>query len=139
MHFSYQAASLRICVDGQAFSGRIAGQRLHSAIAFSDINDFLSRVDAVLDSQQFPRAFQRLRSFTDKEQPDVPAVMSPEELQQAQAVEQLKGERATFLLLVRSRQNADWQGHIDWLDGQPPQRFSSTLEFVKILCQRLEL
>lgn len=139
MRFNYQTAALRVCVDGQGFSGRIVGQRISTAIHFSDINDFVVRVDALLDVQKFPRAFQKIRSFTEKQRPDVPAVLVHENMGELAEIEAQQGERATFLLLIRSRQNASWQGSIDWMDGTPKQNFDSTLEFVKALCKRLEL
>ena len=138
MRFNYQTAALRVCVDGQGFSGRIVGQRISTAIHFSDINDFVVRVDALLDVQKFPRAFQKIRSFTEKQQPDIPAVLVPEELGELAQVEAQKGERATFLLLIRSRQNASWQGLIDWMDGSPKQPFDSTLAFLKAVDAKLQ-
>ena len=137
MRFNYQTAALRICVDGDGFTGRIVGQRVYSPIHFSDINDFVTQVDALLDAQNFPRAFQQIRTFTDKEQPEVPAALSPEQLSRADDVAGQTGRRATFQLLIRSRQNASWQGCIDWLDGSEKKDFGSTLEFMKLLCDGL--
>ena len=139
MRFNYQAAALRVCVDDRNFSGRIEGQRVCKPICFSDINDFMVRVDALLDVQKFPRAFQKIRSFTEKEPPEVPAVLSQNQLRDMNEEEVQPGNYTTFILLIRTRQNASWQGQVDWLDGQPPQLFESTLEFVKQLCKRLEL
>lgn len=139
MRFNYQAAALRVCLDDRNFSGRIVGQRVSKPIYFSDINDFMVQVDALLDVQKFPRAFQKIRSFTEKEQPEVPAVLSQDQLWESGADELQWGKYATFTLLIRTRQSASWQGQVDWLDGQPPQPFESTLEFVKQLCKRLEL
>ncbi len=139
MRFNYQAAALQICLDDRNFSGRIEGQRISKPILFGDINDFMVQVDALLDVQKFPRAFQKIRSFTEKEQPEVPAVLSQDQLRENGEENRQSGKYATFTLLIRTRQNASWQGQVDWLDGQPPQQFESTLEFVKQLCKRLEL
>ena len=139
MRFNYQAAALRVCLDDRNFGGRIEGQRVREPIYFSDINDFMVQVDTLLDVQKFPRAFQKIRSFTEKEQPDVPAVLSKNQLREVGEEDLQAGKYATFNLLIRTRQNASWQGQVDWLDGQPPLQFESTLEFVKQLCKRLEL
>ena len=139
MRFNYQAAALRVCLDDRSFVGRIEGQRVREPIYFSDINDFMVQVDTLLDVQKFPRAFQKIRSFTEKEQPDVPAVLSENQLREVGEEDLQPGKYATFNLLIRTRQNASWQGQVDWLDGQPPLQFESTLEFVKQLCKRLEL
>lgn len=132
---NYQNASLRVCVDDAAngvFRGRIIGKRLNSAISFSDINNFVVQVDALLDIQKFPQAFQRIRSFTERDLPDVPAVLTPEELNN-QADDAACGDVATFKLLISTRQNASWQGYIDWMDSGSKQVFSSTLELLRLI------
>ena len=53
--------------------------------------------------------------------------MSPEEVSAA------SGKRATFILHVLTRQNATWQGTVDWLCGGEPDAFSSDLEFLKLV------
>ena len=132
---NYQNASLRVCVDDSAngvFRGRIVGKRLKDAISFSDINDFITQVDALLDIQKYPQAFQRIRSFTERDLPDVPAVLTPEELHNH--VSDVKcGDAATFALLILSRQNASWQGYISWISGGSKQAFSSTLELLRLI------
>ena len=88
IQLNYQAAALRVCVDtaeAGCYGGRVVGQRLSDPIHFRDITDFVTQVDALLDAQRFPQAFQRIRSFTDKSLPDVPAVTSKEEMSAAES------------------------------------------------------
>ncbi|MBQ8263761.1 MAG: hypothetical protein IJY96_03165 [Oscillospiraceae bacterium] len=142
MQFNFQTAALRVCVDsteGGSFQGRIVGQRISSAIHFTDINSFIVQVDTLLDVQRFPQAFQRIRSFTDKDLPDVPAVQSREELQATEDVNSESGEIATFMLHIYTRKNACWQGHIDWLDGSGRKTFNSSLEFFKLVDDKLKI
>ena len=40
---------------------------------------------------------------------------------------------ASFLIQVQFRQNATWQGTVDWLCGGEPDAFSSDLEFLKLV------
>lgn len=132
---NYENASLRVCVDDAAngmFRGRIVGKRLNAAISFSDINDFILQVDALLDIQKFPQAFQRIRSFTERDMPDVPAALTPEELIN-HAIDDACGNVATFMLLISTRQNTSWQGYIDWMDSGSKQFFSSTLELLRLI------
>lgn len=142
IRLNYQSAALRVCVDGaedRRFCGRIVGQRLSMPILFTDINDFIVQVDALLDVQKFPQAFQRIRSFTDKNLPEVPAVQTKEELSDLDVVDTAFGSNATFSLQIRSRKNASWQGSIDWMDGSVRQQFDSTLEFVRFVDAHLKL
>ena len=44
-----------------------------------------------------------------------------------------RGEKATFVVNVQFRQNATWQGTVDWLCGGEPDAFSSDLEFLKLV------
>lgn len=133
IRFNYQEATLRICVDDMAegrFCGRIFGQRLREPITFSDLNTFVAQVDALLDAQRFPQAYQQIRSFTDREIPRVPAVMDKEDLSDLETVTAAEGDVMTFALLILSRQNACWQGRLDWLDGSPKMPFASALELI---------
>lgn len=141
IRLNYQSAALRVCVDKAEdgrFCGRIAGQRLSAPISFADINDFVVQVDALLDAQRFPQAFQKIRTFTDKDVPIVPAAKTKEELSDFDVVNSVCGGIATFSFQVFSRKNASWQGYIDWMNGSEKQRFNSTLEFLKFVDNRLQ-
>ena len=140
IQLNYQAAALRVCVDTTEdgrYGGRVVSQRLSDPIHFRDITDFVTQIDALLDVQRFPQAFQRIRSFTDKGLPDVPAVTSKEEMSAAEEINAARGTVTTFVVHIFSRRNASWQGAIDWLDGSPRVVFDSTLEFLKAVDDRL--
>ena len=137
---NYETASLRVCVDSTAdgrLSGRVLGRRLTQAVNFSDLGSLLLQLEAVLDSQNSPQAFQRGRSFCPRSTRQVPAAQRLEEGMEPQTVQAAQGETATFDLRIITRRNATWQGMVDWLDGTPPQSFHSVLELVKLLDQRL--
>lgn len=138
MRFNYQNSVLRVCVDRatkECFCGKISGLRLKSPIEFSDINDFVLQIDAVLDRQSFPQAFMQIRSFTEKALPEVPVVT--EELSVTSAPTEESGMEATFLLNIVSRQNASWQGSVDWNDGSRIQKFESSLQLVNMIADKL--
>lgn len=141
IRLNYQEAALRVCVDKAsdgAFCGHVVGPRIKSAITFSDLSDFVIQIDSLLDMQKFPQAFQRIRSFTDKPAPSVPGVQAKEEIGSLDKYSSLFGECFTFSFIVVSRQNATWQGYIDWLDGSDKARFISTLEFMKLVRARIK-
>ena len=141
IRFNYQEAALRVCVDkadNGAFCGQVVGPRIKSAITFSDLSDFVIKIDSLLDMQKFPQAFQRIRSFTDKPAPTVPGVEVKEEIGSLDNYSSLLGASFTFSFIVVSRQNATWQGYIDWLDGTEKSKFNSTLEFMKLVGNRIK-
>ena len=45
---------------------------------------------------------------------------------------------ATFLVRVLFRQNASWQGSIQWLDGKASRPFRSLLEMILLINEALE-
>lgn len=132
-------AALRVCVN-EAEPGRVSGlvysQRLTAPIAFSDLGTLLLRVDEVLDAQNFPQAFQKGRSFSDKES-RVPAAESPERGLAAGEVDAQRGIMSTFILQILSRRNSSWQGRVDWMDGETPQEYGSALELMRLIEERV--
>ena len=135
----HQNGAIRICVDrmeGNRAGGRVLSQRLTAPMVFSDLGSLLLQLESLLERQNFPQAFQRMRSFT-KETPEYPAGLLPEGAMAAEAVTAARGETATFVLRVLTRQNATWQGVLEWLEGERRDRFSSDLEFLKLLEQDL--
>lgn len=48
------------------------------------------------------------------------------------------GEEATFVVHVKFRQNATWQGKISWIENQQSCNFRSALEMLKIIDNAME-
>ena len=142
MKLNKSNSSLRICVDSvenSQISGRIYGQRLEKALIFVDIGDLLLQIDDVLNAQDYPRAFQRKRSFG----PGNKAMLQPPDdingdFMSQETVESMRGKIATQCVTISTRQNTSWQGSIDWLDGRPPSNFRSALEFIRIISEALK-
>jgi len=136
---NYTAAALRVCVDRNEnghLIGRVVSQRLSQPIHFSDVAHLILQVDAVLDEQKFPQAFQRIRTLSPAAAPEVPAAQRKEEMLSQQEVEGAEGALGTFQIHITTRQHASWQGFADWLDGSPRQNFESTLELIKFIAAR---
>lgn len=139
-------APLRVCVDrmdSEQLTGRVYSQYLTDPVVFRDITDFLMQMEDVFDKLDFPRAFQRKRTFstTEPEFPAPPAKKQEPALiyMEAAYVDRMKGEAMTFLVWVATRQNSSWQGWIDWLDGSPKVDFDSALELIRLIDNRRRL
>lgn len=134
-------STFRVCVDGVAdghISGRVYGQRLVSPLLFRDMGDFILQAEDVMDEQDFPRAYQRKRSFTpEQEGPTHLDVELEGNFMSSAQVEAEKGSLCTFVVSVATRQNTSWQGKIDWLNGEQPQVFNSALELIRVVDKRL--
>lgn len=130
------SVALRVCVDqaeGGRISGRVFSQRLTGPLSFADVGSLLLQLEEVLDRQNFPQAFQRTRTFAKDRASTAPAAPDLGGGMPAEAVEAARGGTATFALYVITRRNTTWQGKVDWLDGQPPEDFSSVLELIKLI------
>lgn len=139
-------APLRVCVDrmdSEQLTGRVYSQYLTDPVVFRDITDFLMQMEDVFDKLDFPRAFQRKRTFSTAE-PELPALPAKKQepariYMEAAYVDRMKGEVMTFLVWVATRQNSSWQGWIDWLDGSPKVDFDSALELIRLIDNRRRL
>ena len=140
---NHYMAYLRVAVEAYEegrMSGFVFSQRLREPFAFSDSAELLLRVEDLLDAQDFPRAFQRKRTFgktpekhtygndTDEDQ---------EESMSAETVDGARGAFATFAMNVITRQNTSWQGYLDWLDGGERKAFNSELELIALITEGL--
>ena len=95
---------------------------------FESLIQFLQGMETVLDSMDFPKAFQAVRTFAPLPNSNAPpgAEISP------------VGKRATFAVRILFRQNASWQGSVTWLEGKSEQSFRSTLELILLMSTALE-
>ena len=141
MKLTKSNSSLRVCVDNAEngrIEGRVYGQRLEEPLLFADIGGLLLQIDDVLNAQDYPRAFQRKRSFGGEEKP-IPSPPAGAEISgdfmSEEMVEESRGRVATFKLDIITRLNTSWQGSLDWLDGRPPAPFRSALEFIRIISE----
>ena len=48
------------------------------------------------------------------------------------------GQDATFVVHVKYRQNATWQGTVTWADKNKQQNFRSALELIKLMDSALD-
>lgn len=126
---------LRLCIDqatGGHISGRIYSRRLSAPLSFSDMGSLLLQLEQLMDSQNFPQAFQRIRSFA-KEGPQYPPSLLPEDAMSPETVAEAQGALATCTLRIITRKNATWQGDLVWSGQEDPVSFSSDLEFLTLV------
>jgi len=137
--YSYIAGVMRVCVDiienGQIF-GQVYTTCRENPLCFSDAGNMVVQVERVLDMRGFPHAYNKTRSFFTAGR----ACEKPEHAPTQTAADELKlksGSVITFELHILTRQNATWQGTVDWLDGMPPVSFKSALELLLLIDDRV--
>jgi hypothetical protein len=145
LRLNHYMAYLKVAVDENE-EGRIAGcvysQRLKQPIVFMDTKDLLLRIESLLDEQDFPRAFQRKRTFDSKgailAHDGTEAVRDDNgDYMDEESVQHAEGKQLTFSLNILTRQNTSWQGYLDWLDGSERISFDSDLELLSMINEGL--
>ena len=118
--------TITVCIDAYQ-DGVPSGYFYHPALpageSFHGALRLLLSIDRFLDSMDFPKAFQALRSF-------MPPAESPPLLSGAPP---RSGAAATFSLRILFRQNASWQGSLTWMEGRQEQSFRSALELISLI------
>ena len=120
---------LRVCVvkvtsyDNKVLRGSLYNPNLPAEIPFTGPVELFMRMDSVFDEIHAPRSAMKLRTFTDSRPP------VPEPTPDAPAEKTV----ATFHIRVHFRQNASWQGTIQWVEDKSEASFRSVLELMCLM------
>lgn len=124
---------INICVDKNGdgeFEGRIYDCYHEEPGQFENLIQLLYWMEDLYENLGFPQASTRSRFFYS------PREVAPEDLKRVDAPEKLfdkRGEKGSFAVWVRTRQNATWQGEIIWMEKDKRFAFASVLDLVKII------
>lgn len=124
-----QYRATRVCIDsykgGGVPAGRIYNPGIDGAVTFRCVNQFLLRMEELLDEMRFPQPFAVARSFAPNA-PETPGTHGGKE-------DETAGALATFVVRVFFRQNASWQGSVTWEETGREQSFRSVLELLLMM------
>lgn len=112
---SYEGKNLEGYLENAFFKGRRY---------FSNLTQMIFVVEELLDSMVFPPRATSLRSFT---------AGTPHRVQVAHKSSSSEKPIASFRLSVLFRQNASWQGNIQWMEDHTATPFRSVLELVQLM------
>lgn len=143
------ASTVRICIDEYKdcdWKGRIYTRLNREAIPFQNIYEVLNLMTIFWNAIKFPQESTISRTFAEsqkiqEEQIKAFNVVYPEdgtrdkikvELSEAD-MEKRQGEQGTFIVKIRYRQNATWQGHVTWVEEDKTVPFRSALELIKLI------
>ena len=117
--------------------GDLQGILMHQATQrkwrFDTLTEMLKICDRCLSCMGGPQHTHRLRAFggnLEKEE------ISPMEFNGTGPWQ--PDEPNTFIIRVQHRQNASWQGSVQWVEGGKEQHFRSALELIKLMDEALE-
>ncbi len=129
---------IAICVHQKA-GDEIEGELYHcydtKPWRFSNVMQMLDAIEELYNRISFPQAAQRHRTLVEMH-PEKKAPLT--KVQEPEQITEMRGELGTFLLCVKHRQNASWQGEMEWIEGQERIEFSSELELIKQIHNRLK-
>lgn len=129
----YAPNFINMCIDNiddGELSGRIYHCYSKEPWKFTNILQLIELADDFFDKLEFPQASTSARSFTSTQFSGV------DRLDKVQAPEDFienRGQKGTFFLNVRYRQNSSWQGSVTWVEEQREQHFRSALELLKLI------
>ena len=124
---------ITVCVDesqASEISGRLYHGYSQEPQSFENVVQLIRYMADFYDSIRFPESSVVLREFTSEKR--AMEELHEKSMEYQQLMEQ-NGICATFHIFVKYRQNATWQGTVDWLCGGEPDAFSSDLEFLKLV------
>lgn len=131
---------INICVDGnqnQDIAGRIYHGFADEPVYFSSAGNMMLQIETLCDRIGYPQAAVVARSFkgrshTEKKKEEAVDMRKPEEILKQ------NGEEATFVLHIKFRQNATWQGSVTWAEENVRRDFRSALELLKLIDSALD-
>lgn len=138
---AYAAPNLmNICVDrknGKDIVGRIYFGAEEAPVYFSSAGYMILEIDRICDRIGYPQRSVVSRSFTemgteDRVKEEVIGMKKSEKILSS------KGGEATFVLHVKYRQNATWQGTVTWAEENIKRDFRSALELLKLIDSALD-
>ncbi len=127
------------CVDAYSeydFSGRIFHAYQKEAIPFANASEAFRIMESLYDGLDFPQATMEDRNFYRHGtkaivQKDIHPV--GESLCSNDELAEHRGERFTFLVSVRSRKRAEWQGEICCMETEEKYTFAGVLGLAAIV------
>ena len=129
---------LNICIDENEH-GEIRGRMFHcfseEPVIFANVVELIKKAEDFFDDISFPQAATQSRSFRGKAEIKQPKRME-KVVEQAEIVE-YRGALASFITIVKFRQNSTWQGELLWIERGEKAFFNNSLDFVKLVDQAL--
>lgn len=132
---------LSICVDdvnSEGYTGRLYHRYSKVPIEFRDTSSMLTSMDTFYDWIGYPQSSTESRSFRDRPERVMAKKKGDVKMLNDEYVTGKTGDKATFVVHVKYRQNATWQGSVVWADKNKTCNFRSALELLKLIDSALD-
>ncbi len=133
---------LSVCIDSNGsgdYQGQIWQQYDSQPIRFNGMVDMVLQMDKLFDLWGFPQASLKARSFVE-DSTDARHINILDKSQSLKRidVQKKRGDLSTFIIHVKFRQNATWQGDIVWREQNKKMHFRSALELMRMIDSAVE-
>lgn len=130
-----------VCIDGifhADMTGRLFNPYIRGPIKFFGMIGMVRELENMMDEFSFPESTFRYQTFREENYgPRQKNVREVRRFMSDDILQQKFGEQATFVVQVQFRQNATWQGTIQWLEEKESRKFRSLLEMIKLMDEAL--
>lgn len=121
------------------YSGRIWHQYQDEPIPYHNTMTLLSEMERLYNDWNFPQESTVIREFRKKNRSMEYADKKEARPQMdAKRIQNKKGNMGTFIVHVKYRQNATWQGEVIWAEQKKKQCFRSALELLRLMDSALD-
>ena len=133
-----------VCIDTMEhyeFAGKILNPYMQKIYSFKGVKEFLDIMDNFFDEIGFPQPYYSERTFDDTKTFASYSRKDAVEINSCWVennFEEYSGDIVTFILNVKFRQNASWQGNIEWREKKISNNFRSSLELIKLIDSAIE-
>lgn len=123
-----------ICIDTGEEDGRLYHKYSQKPATFHQYAELILGMERMFDQIGYPQAAVMTRRFDGKK--EAPVGFSARQIEAAWTTDEMltmRGEIATFVVHVKARQRATWQGECYWVEGACNATFVSELELLKLI------
>lgn len=126
--------------DKTEYSGRIWHQYADDPIPYRTTIEVIWIMERLFNEWNFPQNAVIFRSFTDAKNLSATRRKRGAELQMdVNRIQNKDGEKGTFIVHVKYRQNATWQGEVIWAEKNKRQGFRSAMELLHLIGSAFEV
>jgi hypothetical protein len=121
------------CENGD-FIGRVWEPYDASAFEFTGINEMVIHMDDLYDRWNYPqralneRSFMRTHAVTRSGN-----IRTSDFEQKIERLQKMRGNMGTFIIQVKFRQHATWQGVVVWAEENKRGKFQSAMELIQLM------
>lgn len=125
-----------VCID-EFVDNEVIGKFYHcfadEPVVFKTSLGMINSLEKVMDMIDYPQRTTKRRRFKESTLNEVNKVKELGKIMSETDIMKNRGKKATFIVEVKYRENATWQGTVNWVEENREQNFRSALELIKLI------